>query len=155
MKQKENNREKRNVRMRVKLLGAVFFILHSSFFISPSSAQTFENRFTRSLSDVFEDVQKQFGIRLKYDIDTTGLKLPYADFRIRAYSVEETLKNLCAPFDFVPWDQGKGLWKIKRFEYPRRKPEARNSSTISTPYIITRHSGKPAATRSAKKYVNA
>ena len=123
MKQKENNREKRNVRMRVKLLGAVFFILHSSFFISPSSAQTFENRFTRSLSDVFEDVQKQFGIRLKYDIDTTGLKLPYADFRIRAYSVEETLKNLCAPFDFVPWDQGKGLWKIKRFEYPRRKPE--------------------------------
>ena len=87
MKQKENNREKRNVRMRVKLLGAVFFILHSSFFISPSSAQTFENRFTRSLSDVFED------------------------------------KNLCAPFDFVPWDQGKGLWKIKRFEYPRRKPE--------------------------------
>jgi hypothetical protein len=23
----------------------------------------------------------------------------------------------------VPWDQGKGLWKIKPYEYPRRKPE--------------------------------
>ena len=86
-------------------------------------AQSYETRFTRSLSDVFEDVQKRFGIRLKYNVDTTGLKLPYADFRIRPYSVEETLKNLCAPFDFVPWDQGKGLWKIKPYEYPRRKPE--------------------------------
>ena len=119
MEQKKYNREKRNVRMRVKLLGAAFFIL------SPLAvnAQSYETQFTRSLSDVFEDVQKQFGIRLKYNVDTTGLKLPYADFRIRPYSVEETLKNLCAPFDFVPWDQGKGLWKIKPYEYPRRKPE--------------------------------
>lgn len=107
------------MRIRVKLLGAAFFIL------SPLAvnAQSYETQFTRSLSDVFEDVQKQFGIRLKYNVDTTGLKLPYADFRIRPYSVEETLKNLCAPFDFVPWDQGKGLWKIKPYEYPRRKPE--------------------------------
>lgn len=107
------------MRIRVKLLGAAFFIL------SPLvvNAQSYETQFTRSLSDVFEDVQKQFGIRLKYNVDTAGLKLPYADFRIRPYSVEETLKNLCAPFDFVPWDQGKGLWKIKPYEYPRRKPE--------------------------------
>ena len=119
MEQKEYIREKRNVRMRVKLLGAAFFIL------SPLAvnAQSYETQFTRSLSDVFEDVQKQFGIRLKYNVDTTGLKLPYADFRIRPYSVEETLKNLCAPFDFVPWDQGKDVWKIKPYEYPRRKPE--------------------------------
>ena len=109
--------------MRVNLLGAAFFILHSSFFTFPASAQSYETQFTRSLSDVFEDVQKQFGIRLKYNVDTTGLKLPYADFRIRPYSVEETLKNLCAPFDFVPWDQGKDVWKIKPYEYPRRKPE--------------------------------
>ncbi len=107
------------MRIRVKLIGAAFFIL------SPLAvnAQSYETQFTRSLSDVFEDVQKQFGIRLKYNVDTAGLKLPYADFRIRPYSVEETLKNLCAPFDFVPWDQGKGLWKIKPYEYPRRKPE--------------------------------
>ena len=111
------------MRMRLKLLGAAFFILHSSFFTFPANAQSYETQFTRSLSDVFEDVQKQFGIRLKYNVDTAGLKLPYADFRIRPYSVEETLKNLCAPFDFVPWDQGKGLWKIKPYEYPRRKPE--------------------------------
>ena len=93
------------------------------FVATVANAQSYETQFTRSLSDVFEDIQKQFGIRLKYNVDTTGLKLPYADFRIRPYSVEETLKNLCAPFDFVPWDQGKDVWKIKPYEYPRRKPE--------------------------------
>ena len=52
--------------MRVKLLGAAFFILHSSFFTFPASAQSYETQFTRSLSDVFEDVQKQFGIRVRH-----------------------------------------------------------------------------------------
>lgn len=60
------------MRIRVKLIGAAFFIL------SPLAvnAQSYETQFTRSLSDVFEDVQKQFGIRLKYNVDTAGLKLP-------------------------------------------------------------------------------
>ena len=90
--------------------------------VSGASAQGYNTRFERSLSDVLNDVAHRFGIRLKYNVDTTGLRLPYADFRIRPYSVEETLKNLCAPFDFVPWDQGHNLWKIKPYEYPRRKP---------------------------------
>ena len=93
------------------------------FVTTVANAQSFETQFTRSLSDVFEDIQQRFHIRLKYNVDTTGLKVPYADFRIRPYSVEETLKNICAPFDFVPWDQGKNVWKIKPYEYPRRKPE--------------------------------
>ncbi|MCR4853803.1 MAG: acetylxylan esterase [Prevotella sp.] len=87
-----------------------------------SAAQTFENNFTRSLHDVMGDVQQRFGIRLKYDMDTTGLKIAYADFRIRPYSVEETLTNLLAPFDFKPVYQQGNLWKVKRYEYPRRQP---------------------------------
>ena len=85
-------------------------------------AQTFENQFTRSLHDVMADVQSRFGIRLKYDMDTTGLKISYADFRIRPYSLEETLTNLLAPFDFKPVYQQGNLWKVKRYEYPRRQP---------------------------------
>ncbi|MBO4606754.1 MAG: acetylxylan esterase [Prevotella sp.] len=86
-----------------------------------STAQTFEDHYTRSLSDVMGDVQKRFGIRLKYDMDTTGLKVTYADFRIRPYSVEETLTNLLSPFDFKPVYQQKNVWKVKRYEYPRRQ----------------------------------
>ncbi len=87
-----------------------------------ATAQTFENKYTRSLSDVMGDVQRRFGIRLKYDMDTTGLKVTYADFRIRPYSVEETLTNILAPFDFKPVFQQKNVWKVKRYEYPRRQP---------------------------------
>ena len=87
-----------------------------------AGAQTFENKFSRSLSDVMRDVEQRFDIRLKYDMDTTGLKVTYADFRIRPYSVEETLTNLLAPFDFKPVFQQKNVWKVKRYEYPRRQP---------------------------------
>ena len=87
-----------------------------------ATAQNFESQFTRSLSDVMGDVQRRFGIRLKYDMDTTGIKVPYADFRIRPYSVEETLTNILAPLDFKPVYQQKNVWKVKRYEYPRRQP---------------------------------
>lgn len=86
------------------------------------SAQTFENHYTRSLSDVMNDVAKRFDIRLKYDMDTTGLKVTYADFRVRPYSLEETFNNILAPLDFKAVYQNKNLWKIKRYEYPRRQP---------------------------------
>ena len=86
------------------------------------AAQTYETQYVRSMHDVMSDVETRFGIRLKYDMDTTGLQVTYADFRIRPYSVEETLTNILAPFDFKPVYQHGNLWKVKRYEYPRRQP---------------------------------
>lgn len=88
-----------------------------------AGAQTFENRYTRPLSDVLNDVSARFGVRLKYNVDTAGLKLAYADFRIRPYSIEETLANILSPFDFKAVKQNDKLFKIKPYEYPRRQPE--------------------------------
>lgn len=88
-----------------------------------AGAQTFENKFTRPLSDVLNDVSARFGVRLKYNVDTTGLKLAYADFRVRPYSLEETLNNILSPFDFKSVKQNDKLYKIKPYEYPRRQPE--------------------------------
>ena len=104
-----------------------------------ATAQTYEDHFTRSLSDVMGDVQRRFGIRLKYDMDTTGIKVPYADFRIRPYSVEETLTNILAPFDFKPVYQQKNVWKVKRYEYPRRQP-ADGEKLI--PYLASLYSNR-------------
>ena len=67
---------------------------------SAASAQTYETRFARPLSDVLNDVAARFQVRLKYDVDTVGRVLPYADFRIRPYSLEETLTNVLSPFDY-------------------------------------------------------
>ncbi len=104
-----------------------------------ATAQTYEDHFTRSLSDVMGDVQRRFGIRLKYDMDTTGIKVPYADFRIRPYSGEETLTNILAPFDFKPVYQQKNVWKVKRYEYPRRQP-ADGEKLI--PYLASLYSNR-------------
>ena len=88
-----------------------------------ANSQCFEDKYTRPLGDVLNDVAKRFKVKLKYNVDTTGLKLPYADFRIRPYSIEETLNNILSPFDFKPVKQNDKYYKIKPYEYPRRQPE--------------------------------
>lgn len=45
-------------------------------------AQTFETKYARPLGDVLNDVAKRFDVRLKFNVDTAGLKLDYADFRV-------------------------------------------------------------------------
>ena len=86
---------------------------------APVVAQNnYEGHYERPLSDVMRDVERRFHVRFKYNVDTVGRRLPYADFRIRPYSIEETLDNICKYFDFNWWDQGKGLYKIKPLMYP-------------------------------------
>ena len=85
-------------------------------------AQTFETKYARPLGDVLNDVAKRFNVRLKFNVDTTGLKLEYADFRVRPYSLEETFDNILKPFDFYALKQNGNLYKIKKYEYPRRQP---------------------------------
>lgn len=87
------------------------------------SAQSYENNFRRPLSDVLGDVAKRFHVRLKCEADTTGKILDFADYRIRPYSVEETLQNILSPFDFKAVRQNDHYFKIKRYEYPRRQAQ--------------------------------
>lgn len=87
---------------------------------SAASAQTYETRFARPLSDVLNDVSARFQVRLKYDVDTVGRVLPYADFRIRPYSLEETLTNVLSPFDYKFVKQSDKVYKLKPYEYARR-----------------------------------
>ena len=83
----------------------------------------YQGHFTRSLHDVMQDVSQRWGVRFKYNVDTVGRQLPYADFRIKPYSLEETLTNICKYFDFNWWKQNGNVYKIKPYEYPRRHTE--------------------------------
>jgi hypothetical protein len=69
-----------------------------------------------------QDVARRFGVRFKFDanVDTVGKQLPYADFRVRPYSLEMTLDNICKYYDWNWWKQSGNLYKIKLYEYPRR-----------------------------------
>lgn len=84
----------------------------------------YENQFKRPLGDVLNGIAARFGVQLKYDasIDTVGKLLPYADFRIRPYSVEESLANVLAFFDYKFTKQSDKVYKLKAYEYPRRTP---------------------------------
>ena len=87
-----------------------------------ASAQTFETQYRKPVSDVMNDVAKRFNVKFKFDsnVDTAGVMLKYADFRIRPYSLEQTLDNICKHFDWNWWKQNGNTYKIKLYEYPRR-----------------------------------
>ena len=92
------------------------------FTFLPLNAQTYETQYRRPVSDVMKDVAKRFNVKFKFDsnVDTAGVTLTYADFRIRSYSLEQTLENICKHFDWNWWKQSGNLYKIKLYEYPRR-----------------------------------
>ena len=96
-----------------------YFLL---FFSINAAAQSYEQQYARPVHDVMQDVSKQFGVKLKFDanVDTAGVMLTYADFRIRPYSLEQTLDNICKHFDWNWWKQNGNTYKIKLYEYPRR-----------------------------------
>ena len=87
-----------------------------------SMGQTFETRYERPVNDLMNDVAKRFGVKFKFDsnVDTVGKRMPYADFRVRPYSLEMTLDNICKYYDWNWWKQSGNTYKIKLYEYPRR-----------------------------------
>ena len=87
-----------------------------------SPAQTYETQYRRPVNDVMQDVAKRFGMKFRFDsdVDTTGVMLTYADFRIRPYSLEQTLDNICKHLGWNWWKQNGNLYRIKLYEYPRR-----------------------------------
>lgn len=88
-----------------------------------SAQNDYAGNYTRSVSDVMHDVEQRWGVRFKYNVDTTGVRLPFADWRVRPYSLEETLTNICKFFDWNWWKQNDQIYKIKPYEYPRRHTE--------------------------------
>ena len=85
-------------------------------------AQTYETQYRRPVNDVMQDVAKRFGVKFRFDsdVDTAGVMLTYADFRIRPYSLEQTLDNICKHLEWNWWKQNGNLYRIKLYEYPRR-----------------------------------
>lgn len=99
-------------------------MLLATVFPTVMSAQpSYETKFTKPFGQLMGELEKRFGVRFKYNVDTTGLKVTYADFRVRPYSIEETLKNVLTLFDFNYWKQNGNVYKIKLYEYPRRHDE--------------------------------
>lgn len=95
-------------------------LLVALFAATCAGAQTYDTQYRRPLSNVMADVARRFGVKFRFDMDTTRLTLPYADFRIRPYSLEQTLTNICRYYDWNWWPRSGKLYRISRYEYYRR-----------------------------------
>lgn len=107
--------------MKIKFRLLLFICICSTLLVNAQS--TVETNFERPLGDVLIDISEQFNVRLAYDIDTIGKILPFADFRIRPYSLEESLTNVLSPFDYKFVKQNDNFYKLKPFEFYRRIDE--------------------------------
>ena len=76
----------------------LFTMLLAASLSAEAQTQTYETEFARPLNEVLTDIQNRFGVRLKYDIDTVGKVLSYADFRIRPYFRGRILDECIGPF---------------------------------------------------------
>ena len=121
------------------IIGKHPLLITALFAATTCGAQSFETKYARPLGDVLNDVAKRFNVKLKFNVDTTGLEHNYADFRVRPYSLEETFDNILKPFDFYALKQNGNLYKIKQYEYPRRQP-ADGQKLI--PYLASKYSDK-------------
>ena len=84
---------------------------------------TSDSRFARPLKDVLSDLEQRFGVKFRYGRDVVeGDTLEYADFRIRPWSLEETLQQVLLPFDYKAVRNSPNSYEIKRFEYARGVP---------------------------------
>jgi hypothetical protein len=104
----------------MKKIIIVFFV---HLLAIPLFAQTADEAYSRPLSDILQSIEKQFHIQFKYDkkmID--GKQLPYADWRIRPWSLDKTLQAVLSPFDYK-YVMDNGKYKIKSYEYARTTDE--------------------------------
>lgn len=121
----------------MKLKGLLFVATLAAV---PAMAQnTFENQYRRPLGEVLDEISQRFNVKIKYNVDTTGLVLPYADTRIRPYSVEETFVNVLAPFDMKAQKQSETSFKIKYYE-PARRTDADGEKMLA--YLSSLYSDK-------------
>ncbi len=84
----------------------------------------YENRFARPLGEVINLLEERFAVRIdERNLSADTIWLPYADSRLRPYSLEESLDGICRPLDLKWSKRSEGRYRIEPYEYYRRTPE--------------------------------
>jgi len=100
-----------------KLFSFCGWLLAFPFFIQ--AQYNTDGGYQKPLKEVLNDIEKQFGITLKYpDSIVTGKMLRYAVWRFRN-DPETTLENVLAPFDMNAKKDKDKVYKLGYYEYYR------------------------------------
>lgn len=78
-----------------------------------------DHGYAKPLSEVLQDVQKRFGVTVKYpDTMVVGKMVRYAEWRFRN-DVEQTLENILSPLDMKVKKEKDKVYKLSYYEYYR------------------------------------
>lgn len=102
----------------------ILCVFMSPCFKNPVHAQlNTENNYRRPLKEVLNDIQKRYGIQVKYDEKLVADKfVNYADWRFRN-DAEVTLDNVLSPLDMIAKKEKDKVYKVGNYEYHRWKVE--------------------------------
>lgn len=91
----------------------------SPWFKSLHAQLNSENNYKKPLKEVLNDIQKRYGVQIKYDEKLIVDKfVNYAEWRYRA-DVEVTLDNVLSPFDMIAKKEKDKVYKLGNYEYYR------------------------------------
>ncbi len=100
----------------------MLFLFVSSWFNSTAQLNT-ENQFSKPLKEVLNDIQKKYGVTIKFvDSMVANKKVTYADWKYRA-DVEATLDAILTPLELKVKKEGDKKYKLSVYEYYRWKVE--------------------------------
>ena len=99
-------------------IALTFFLLFTfefSLFSQPNS----DNQYAKPLKEVLNDVQKKYGVTIKYvDSMVANKKVTYAGWKYRP-DVEITLDNILKPLEMKVKKEGEKKYKLSYYEYYR------------------------------------
>ncbi len=106
-----------------RIIKAKFFVLlfffASLWFNSFSQSLNTENQFAKPLKDVLNDVQKKYGVTIKFaDSMVANKKVTYANWKYRK-DVDVTLDNILKPLELKVKKEGDKKYKLSVYEYYR------------------------------------
>lgn len=94
------------------------FLWQPSLYAQPNS----DNQFAKPLKVVLNDVQKKYGVTIKFaDSMVANKKVTYADWKYRP-DVDVTLESLLTPLELKVKKEGDKKYKLSVYEYYRWQP---------------------------------
>ena len=101
----------------------VLFCAFVALWFNANAQLNTENNYRKPLKEVINDIQKRYGVQIKYDEKSIADKfVNYADWRFRT-DVEATLDKVLSPLDMVAKKEKDKVYKIGYYEYYRWKVE--------------------------------
>ena len=100
-------------------LTTMLLMLMAVSFTSFAQSNNSDGAYELPLKEVLKDIEQHYGVAIRADEKLVGGKnLKYAKWRYRT-DVDETLKNVLAPFDLKVKPDGDKKYKVSEFEYYR------------------------------------